>query len=73
MKIKTGETTQQLRTLAALVEDLGWVPAPTWWLTTICTARSRVPYALIWLYLTHKMHIHSCKKNTHKHEVKLNL
>lgn len=44
MKIKTGETAQQLIILAALVEDLGFVPEP------VCTARSRVYYALIWLY-----------------------
>ena len=32
---------QQLRALAALAEDLGSIPAPTWQLTTFCKSSSR--------------------------------
>lgn len=35
--------------LAALPEELGSIPAPTWWLTTTCHSSSTGPDALFWL------------------------
>jgi hypothetical protein len=32
---------QLLRALADLLEDMGLVPNPTWWLITVCNASSR--------------------------------
>ena len=36
--IGSGEMAQQLKALAALPEELFWLPAPTWWVTTVCSS-----------------------------------
>lgn len=55
--------TQWLGALVALPEDLGWIPAPKWWLTNTCNGRSRGPDALFWP----PQHAHSCTAQIHEH------
>lgn len=50
---------QHLRTLTALSEDLGLMPAPTRWPKAICNSIPRVPHALLcyprhWLRMMHR-------------------
>jgi hypothetical protein len=43
-----GEMAQWLRALAALPEDLGWIPSTHMVATTICSSSSRGSDALFW-------------------------
>ena len=54
LKEGIGEIVQQLRTLAALAEDLGLIPgtSATWQLTTVYKSSSRESNTLFWPPLT---------------------
>ena len=50
LNVPTGglRMTRLLGALVALPEDVGWIPAPKWWLTNTCNRRLRGPDALFW-------------------------
>lgn len=58
-----GERTQQVRALAALPEDPGSTPAPTWQLIAVCNSR---PSVFFWpLWTLHTLGTHTCMQAKH--------
>lgn len=55
------EMIKGLRALAALTEDSGLFPAPTWWITSVCNSSSTESRTFVWpLWVTgtHTVHLH---------------
>lgn len=55
------EMIKGLRALAALTEDSGLFPAPTWWITSVCNSSSTESRTFVWpLWVTgtHTVHMH---------------
>ena len=59
--MEAGETAGPLRARAALAEDTGSVPAPTWWVITVCTpvpGESNALFRPLWALHAHGPHTH---------------